>query len=95
MIQRRANETAILFAALDNNNCHLPKCQNIFHQYTTDATRYVIQNTPQLKLQTCGVVVNVRQNSNRSLQRFSVLKDKYILCLILDYRRRVPKHAGD
>ena len=28
-------------------------------------------------------------------QRLSVLKDKYILCLILDYRRWVPKHAGD
>jgi hypothetical protein len=28
-------------------------------------------------------------------QRLSVLKDKYILCVILDYLRRVPKHAGD
>jgi len=41
---------------LNNNNCYLPKCQNTFHQYTIDATRYVIQNNPQLKLQTYGVV---------------------------------------
>jgi len=55
---------------LNNKNCHLPKFQNIFNQYTTDATRYVIQNTPQLKLQTYGVVADVRQNWNRSLPTF-------------------------
>jgi hypothetical protein len=54
----------------NNNKCHLPKCQNIFHQYTTDATRYVTQNTPQLKIQIYGVVADVRQNSNRSLPTF-------------------------
>jgi len=55
---------------LNNNNCHLQKCHNIFHQYMTDATRYVIQNTPQLKLQIYSVVADLRQNSNQSLPTF-------------------------